>query len=186
VIQSFDPNHPATKDLVQNQGQAIFPQTRTVGLGKLPDGATGTVLAHSLGTAFGWTGTGNAAPGKPGPGDKKGPLDLMAAIDAPVKAFGGDAAAPADKRARLVVAGTSVLLSNSGVAAFNNQDLLVNSLRWLADEEKRIALAPKKAENSPLMLDRGRLQLVWWSFILMALAALGMGLLVTVSRRAAA
>jgi ABC-type uncharacterized transport system involved in gliding motility auxiliary subunit len=184
VIQDFDPNHPVTKDLVQAHGQAIFPQTRTVGLGKLPDGATGTVLAHSLGTAFGWTGTGNSAPTKPGPHDKKGPLDLMVAIDAPVKAFGGDAAS--DKKARLVVVGSSVLLCNNGVAAFNNQDLMVNSMRWLADEEKRIALAPKKAENSPLLLDRGRLQLVWWSFILMALGALGTGVLVTLRRRSAA
>lgn len=186
VIRNFDPSHAVTRDLVQNHGQAIFPQTRTVGLGKLPDGATGTVLAHSLGTAFGWTGKGNTAPSKPGPHDLKGPLDLMVAIDAPPKAFGGDASAPADKRARLVVTGTSALLSNNGVGAFNNQDLLVNSLRWLANDEKRIALAPKPADNSPLMLERGRLELVWWSFILMALGALGTGVLVTWRRRAAA
>jgi hypothetical protein len=63
---------------------------------------------------------------------------------------------------------------------------VVNSLRWLADEEQRIALAPKPRENSPLILDRGRLQLIWWSFILMALGAAGMGVLVYTLRRRAA
>jgi hypothetical protein len=188
VIQNFDPSHPITKDLMQQQGQgqgqAIFPQTRSVSLGKLPEGGSGTALAHTLGSAFGWAGSGNRAPGKPGPGDKKGPLDLMVAVEAPVKAFGGDASS--DKKARLVVAGTSILLTNQGLAAFNNQDLIVNSVRWLGDEEKRIALAPKKPENTPMMLDGGRLKLVWWTFFLTALAALGMGVLVHVRRRSAA
>lgn len=186
VVQNFDPSHVATKDLVAQQGQAIFPQTRTVGLGKLGEGATGTVLAHSLQTAFGWTGSGSRAPSKAGPGDKKGPLDLMVALEAPLKDFGGDPAAPADKRARLVVLGTSVLLSNRAVSAFNNQDLVVNSLRWLADDEKRISLAPKPANSQPLLLDRARLAMIWWTVILLSLGSLAVGAMVTLKRRRAA
>jgi ABC-type uncharacterized transport system involved in gliding motility auxiliary subunit len=184
VIQDFDANHPITRDLRSLQGQAIFPQTRSVGLGPLPNGATGTVLARSLGTAFGWTGQGSQAPNKPGPGDTRGPLDLAVAIEAPLSAFGGEDAE--GKKARLVVLGTSQILANQLVVVFNNQDLVVNSLRWLADEEQRIALAPKPKENSPLILDRGRLQLIWWSFILMALGAAGMGVAVNTLRRRAA
>jgi ABC-type uncharacterized transport system involved in gliding motility auxiliary subunit len=181
--QGFDPSHPITKDLRSGQGQAIFPQTRSVSLGKLPEGATGTVLAHSLPSAFGWMGSGNKAPNKPGPGDKKGPLDLAVAIEAPTKAFGGP---DGEKRARLVVFGTSQFLANQLVVVFNNQDLVVNSTRWLADEEKRIALAPKPKENSPLLLDRGRMSMVWWSVLLMALGAAGMGVAVYTMRRRAA
>lgn len=184
VIRDFDANHPITKDMRSQQGQVVFPQTRTVGLGTLPEGATGTVLAHSLPTAFGWAGTGNAAPNKPGPNDKRGPLDLAVAIEAPLKAFGGEDVP--DKKARLVVLGTAQIMANQLVVVFNNQDLLVNSLRWLSDDEKRIALAPKPADNSPLILDRGRLELVWWSFILMALGAAGAGVLVYTMRRRAA
>lgn len=184
VIQDFDSGHPITRDLRANQGQAIFPQTRSMSLGKLPDGANGTVLARTLPSAFGWTGTGSQAPNKPGPSDKRGPLDLAIAVEAPLKAFGG--ADSPDKKARLVVLGTGQIVANQLVVVFNNQDLIVNSVRWLADEEKRIALAPKPKENSPLILDRGRLQLVWWSFILLALGSAVAGLTVyTVRRRTA-
>ncbi len=105
------------------------------------------------------------------------------ALEAPVKAFGGP---DGEQRARVVVLGTSQIAANQLVVLFNNQDLIVNGLRWLADEEKRIALAPKPKENSPLLLDRGRLQLVWWSFILMALAAATAGVAVYTLRRRAA
>lgn len=184
VVQEFDRSHPVTRDLAERQGQAVFPQTRSLSLQGLPEGAQGTVLARSLATAFGWTGSGNQAPNRPQAGDRLGPLDLMAAVDAPVAAFGGEAGS--DKRARLVVLGTSQILANQLVGVFNNQDLVVNGLRWLADEEQRIALAPKPRENSPLMLDRGRLQMVWWGFILMALGAAAMGLGVYAARRRAA
>jgi ABC-type uncharacterized transport system involved in gliding motility auxiliary subunit len=186
IIQTFDSNHPVTKDLAAQKGQTIFPKTRTVELGKLPEDAEGTVLARTLETAFGWTGSGNNAPGQPGPSDKKGPLSLMVAVDAPLKDFGGDAAAPPDKKARLVVLGTGILLENQAVAAFNNQDLVINSLRWLTDEEKRISLAPKPAENQPLLLDAGRQRMIWWTVILMALSAAGAGVAVSVARRRSA
>jgi ABC-type uncharacterized transport system involved in gliding motility auxiliary subunit len=183
IIQAFDPQHAITKDLLEQHGQAIFPQTRSLALAaKLPDGAVGTALAKTLPSAFGWTGKGTRAPSRAGAGDNKGPVALMVSVELPLKAFGGDAAAT-DKQARVVALGSSVVLDNQGVSAFNNQDLVINSLRWLSGEEKRIALAPKEKDDSPLLLDRGRLLMVWWTFILMALGALGMGVLVTLRRR---
>jgi len=183
IIQTFDPEHAVTKDLAAQKGQAIFPETCSLETDKLPEGATATVLAKTLGTAFGWTGSGDRAPTRPGARDKKGPLGLMVAVDAPVRDFGGDPGAPPDKVARVVVLGTSVLMDNQAVGAFNNQDLVVNSLRWLADEEKRISLAPKPTDSQPILLEGGRQRMVWWSFILMALAALGAGIAVSASRR---
>ena len=183
IIQAFDRQHAITKHLLEQHGQAIFPQTRSLALAaKLPEGAVGTALAKTLPSAFGWTGKGTRAPSRAGAGDNKGPVALMLSVELPLKAFGGDATA-SDKQARVVALGSSVVLDNQGVSAFNNQDLVVNSLRWLSGEEKRIALAPKEKDNSPLLLDRGRLLMVWWTFILMALAALGMGVLVTLKRR---
>jgi ABC-type uncharacterized transport system involved in gliding motility auxiliary subunit len=186
ITNKFDTSNPVTKDLSEQHGQVMFPETRTIELGKLPEGANGTVLVRSLETAFGWTGSGNSAPSHAGPKDKKGPLDLAVAIEAPVKDFGGDAAAPAEKKARLVALGTSMLMGNQGVGVFNNQDLVVNSLRWLADEEKRIALAPKPTDNEPMMLDGGRMRLMWFTVLLLAFGALGAGVTVAVLRRRSA
>jgi ABC-type uncharacterized transport system involved in gliding motility auxiliary subunit len=184
VVQDFDGSHPVTRDLKQNGGQVLFPQTRSVSLGKLPEGATGSALAHSLPSAFGWMGTGNNVPNKPSGADKRGPLDLGVAIEAPLKAFGG--ADGGDKKARLIVLGTSQFMANQLVVVFNNQDFLVNGVRWLADEEKRIALAPKPKENNPLILDRGRMKLLWWSVLLLALGSAGAGMAVYTLRRRAA
>lgn len=183
IIQTFDPSQAITKDLAQQHGQAIFPQSCTITQGKLPLGAQFTALAQTLPTAFGWTGSGDRAPSHPGPHDKRGVLDLMASVEAPVGDFGGAPNAPADQKARLVIIGTSVLMDNQAVGAFNNQDLVVNSLRWLGDEEKRIALAPKPKENDPLYLDAARQRLIWWSIVLLALGALGAGAGIAVARR---
>ena len=107
----------------------------------------------------------------------------MVSVDAPSKDFGAAPNAPADQRARLVVLGTSLVLQNRAEGAFNNQDLVLNSLRWLADEENRVALAPKPVDNQPLFLDAARARLIRWSALLLALAALGAGIAVSVRRR---
>ncbi len=184
IIQTFDSLSPVTKDLAQQHGQAIFPTTSTLSVGTLPMGATDSELAKTLPTAFGWTGKGDRAPGRPGPKDKRGPLTLMLSVEAPAKDFGTAAAADA-KTARIVALGTSVLMDNQAVTAFNNQDLVVNSVRWLADEEKRIALAPKPVDNQPLLMDAARQRVIWWSFIFMALGAMVAGVVVSMRRRRA-
>ncbi|HXB98108.1 MAG TPA: GldG family protein, partial [bacterium] len=183
IVQSFDPGHPATKDLLDQHGQGMFPQTRTVSLAaKLPDGANGVTMARSLPTAFAWAGKGDKVATRPGPGDTKGPVSLMVSVELPLKDFGGDAS-DVEKRARLVVLGSSSVLANMGVGAYNNQDLVVNSLRWLAGDEKRIALAPKPTENSPLLLDHTRMGLMSWAMVLMVLGALGMSVGVGMRRK---
>ena len=183
IVSSFDASHAVTKDM--RGAQIMFPQGRSLGLApKLPEGWQATALAKAMPSAWGWTGLGSKVPTKAGPSDLKGPLDLIYALEGPAKAF--DASAMDGKVARLVVFGTSQMFANQLVVAFNNQDFIVNSVRWLADEEKRIAIAPKAPENSPLLLDSSRLKLIWWSFILLSLAALGAGISVTVLRRSAA
>ena len=185
LVQNFDRSHPATKDLAAQGGTAVFMLARTASLGKVPEGGTGTVLAKSLPTAYGWRGTGNRPPNKPGPGDLKGPLDMMVAIEAPVKDFGGDAAS--DKKGRVVAVGNSASLSNAWMAnpSTANQSLFLNSLRWLADEEKRIALPPKPKENSPIILDAGRASGIRWSIFLLLAGTLATGILVGRARRRA-
>jgi hypothetical protein len=186
LVQSFDSGHPATKDLATQGGMAVFMLARTASLGKLPEGATGTVLAKSLPSAYAWRGTGNRPPAKPGPGDIKGPLDLMVAVESPVKAFGGEAGS--GKLARLVVVGNSGALGNAWMAnpSTANQALFLNCLRWLADEEKRISLPPKPKENNPIVLDAARASLIRWTMFFMLLGTLGAGMLVSRARKQAA
>jgi ABC-type uncharacterized transport system involved in gliding motility auxiliary subunit len=184
LVQTFDRSHPATRDLASQGGTAVFTLARTVSLGKLPAVVTGTVLARSLGTAYGWKGAGNQPPRKPGPGDLKGPLDLMVSVEGPVSAFGGDAS---DKKARLVAIGNTGALGNAWMAnpSTANQALFLNCVRWLADEEKRIALPPKPQENSPIILDAGRASLIRWVMFLLLAATLGTGVAVGRARRRA-
>jgi ABC-type uncharacterized transport system len=184
MVQTFDKAHPATRDLAAQGGTAVFMLARTVSLeAKLPAGATGTILARSLPTAYGWRGAGNHPPNKPGPGDLKGPLDLMAGLESPASNFGGDANAA--KMARLVVIGNTSALGNAwmGNASTANQALFLNSMRWLADEEKRIALPPRPSENSPLMLDSGRASLIRWFIFLLLAGTLGTGIAVSRARK---
>jgi hypothetical protein len=67
--------------------------------------------------------------------------------------------------------------------SFANQALFLNSVRWLADEEKRIALPPKPKENSPLALDGSRISLIRWSILLLLAGTLAAGVLVTRARK---
>lgn len=185
LASTFDAGHPVTKDLKNGQQQLIFPLCQSVAVkDKLPAGVNGSILVTSNPTAWAYRGQGNKLPGKPGPGDMAGPVKLAAASEGPGSVF--KAGAAAGKNFRVVVYGTSRLLSNEGIALYNNQDLTVNSARWLADEEKNISIAAKKEESQPLMLDRGRVALMWWTILLLPFGVLGAGLVVVMRRRRAA
>lgn len=84
-----------------------------------------------------------------------------------------------------MVFGTSHLLSNDGIGLYNNQDIDMNSARWLADDEKRISIEAKEAESQPLMLDRGRMFLIGIILLLLPLGIAFLGLGVVLRRRQA-
>src|SRR6185369_9091013 len=87
AVNSFDSGHPIIKGM---QMQVVMPLTRSVDKeAKLPDGVKATVLAHSLPSAWGYAGTSNRIPGKPGPGDTKGPVPLGVALEIEPRVFGG-------------------------------------------------------------------------------------------------
>lgn len=182
LASTFDATHPVTKDMRSGQQQLIFPLTQSVSLkDKLPEGVGGAVLATSNPTAWAYKGQGNRIPGKPGPGDQAGPIKLVAATEGGGNVFGPVSGTA--KSFRLVTYGTSRLMTNDGIAMYNNQDLTVNSARWLADDEKRISIAAKEEENQPLILERSRMAMIWWVIILLPFSTLGLGLLVVLRRR---
>lgn len=188
IIASFDPSHPITKDMAEQRSQMIMPIGRSVALSaSMPAGAQGTALAKTLGTAWAYRGNSDKIPAKATAADGKGPLTVAVAVEAEAKLFKKTADSKTDTSnpARLVVMGSSGILGNQGIAMFNNQDFSVNAVRWLADEEKRIAIAPKNEESVGLHLDKGTVSLIWWSLILLCLGTLALGITVTLRRKRA-
>jgi hypothetical protein len=188
IINRFDLAHPITKDMAEQRSQLIFPLGRSVSLSRsMPAGAQGTALATTFDTAWSYRGSSDRIPAKPTAADGKGPLTVAVAVEVEAKNFVKRPSDPgvSTKPARLVVLGSSSLLGNQGIAMFNNQDFSVNSVRWLADEENRISIAPKNEENVGLQLDKGTVALVWWSLILLCGGTLVLGIVVTLRRKRA-
>lgn len=115
--------------------------------------------------------------------DTKGPLDLMLAIE--------DASA----KARMVVIGTSSLVTNGSLRAravtsggqqitFGNGLLILNAVNWLGGQEDLIQIPPKTNQPQPVLLSAEQSSFVFWSsFLLVPLAILIVGALVWWRRR---
>jgi ABC-type uncharacterized transport system involved in gliding motility auxiliary subunit len=110
--------------------------------------------------------------------DLRGPLHLAAAVE-PVLPEGDatpapDAPAPT---ARLAVFGDSDFPTNNYFRLLGNGDLFLNVINWLAADEQTIAIRPKEARMSPLILSDGQEKTVFWvSVVALPGVALLMGL----------
>ncbi len=172
IVSQFDGSHPVTREFRAGEHQMILPVAQSIDVKSIfPAGAMGTALLTSNPTAWAYRGTGNRLPSKPGAGDKPGPVKLAAAVEGPVTGLGGQGEA----KWRVVVIGCSRIMSNQGLTLYNNQDFAVNSARWLADDIKRIAIAARKEESQPLMLDRARMSAIWLGGLLLSLGTLAIG-----------
>jgi ABC-type uncharacterized transport system involved in gliding motility auxiliary subunit len=186
IIANFDREHPITKGLVETRSQIIVPLARSVSLeAKMPPEAHGTAIASTFNSAWAYKGTANAIPNKPTASDTKGPLSLAVAVETDPKLYIKNPGDAGSKPGRLVVLGSSGMLGNQAIAMFNNQDFLVNSVRWLCDDEKHIAIAPRNEATAPLALEHSTMGLIWWSVILLSLGTLGLGIAVLMRRRRA-
>jgi ABC-type uncharacterized transport system involved in gliding motility auxiliary subunit len=117
-------------------------------------------LARSNPTAWGYVGGSNQLPGKPGPGDHKGPLTLAVAFTAEPKVFGAEGTT-ASAKARVTVFGSAMAFSNQALGIYNNQDLGVNTLRWMASDEKHVSIKARDIDNQPIVVSRQRMALIW-------------------------
>jgi ABC-type uncharacterized transport system involved in gliding motility auxiliary subunit len=182
AVQNFDASHPIVKDMHM---QVVLPMTRSVDEeAKLPEGVKATVLARSLPDAWGYSGGSNRIPGKPGPADTKGPVPLAVALEIEPRVFGGPASSTSTAKAEMVVYGTSLAFSNQGLGIFNNQDLGVNSVRWLTQDESHISIKPRDQENVPLILPQSRMNLIWLlSLVGLPGIVLATGIVVAIRRK---
>src|SRR5574341_28745 len=95
--------------------------------------------------------------------DTQGPLDLAAAVASKAPETAGEregGAAPPAWRA--VVVGNARFATNGFLNMLGNGDLLTSSINWLAEDEDLIAISPKEASSSPLLLTAGQQRLVFW------------------------
>jgi ABC-type uncharacterized transport system involved in gliding motility auxiliary subunit len=111
--------------------------------------------------------------------DARGPLDLAAAVSpkrAP-PAPDGAAEPPNPPAWRALVAGNARFATNRFFNASGNGDLFAAAVNWLAEERDLIAIRPKEASSSPLLLTAGQQRVVFWMPVLIvpgAVAAFGM------------
>lgn len=162
VVNRYE-NHPVTSTLADNV--TVFPESRSL---LLP--ADGAQKAQAL---FSSSPNTYAAPDlKALEGEinlsklERGPFLLAAAgqlpaPDQPPAPEGQAAPAPAPaKGGRYIVVGNSRWASNGSVGRYENRNLLVNMINWLAADEDLISIPPKSESDSTIVLSPVQLRIV--------------------------
>jgi len=99
-------------------------------------------------------GSGDGTPGETGGGGETGAAgdQETAAADA---ADGGETTPPDDLEGRLVVFGDSDWVRNEKLTVLYNEDLLLNTVGWLAGQEELISIRPRQRRASRVTLTTG-------------------------------
>jgi ABC-type uncharacterized transport system involved in gliding motility auxiliary subunit len=83
-----------------------------------------------------------------------------------------------------VAYGTSGFVTNSHLNLSGNRDLFLNSVSWLAEEEELIAIRPRQATFTPLVLTANQGRLAFWTTVIIPpFAILGTWVTVFLRRR---
>jgi ABC-type uncharacterized transport system involved in gliding motility auxiliary subunit len=172
VVLQYE-SHPITRDM---GGLAtILPIVRSVGPAKaLPTGVNVQVLAKSSPQSWAETDRTELESGRveQDAKDLKGPVPL--------------AAVATKDKARIVVYGTSNIVSNQFLNLQGNRDFFLNAVSWLAEEEDQIAIRPKETKQTPVFMSAQQAQAVFILpvLVLPGLALVG-GIVAVVRRRSA-
>ncbi len=116
--------------------------------------------------------------------DAQGPLDLAAAIVPKTAEPPGEQVPAKSGTWRVVVAGNARFATNGFLNLSGNGDFLTSSINWLAQDEDLIAIRPKEAASSPLLLTSAQQRVVFWMPVVLIPGAIGVfGLTVWRQRR---
>jgi gliding motility-associatede transport system auxiliary component len=111
-------------------------------------------------------------------GDKKGPIALMSAVNAPIASAtppkpGDDTPKP---ETRVVVVGDSDFAENTVLGIPGNRDLFMNIVGWLSQQENLISIRPKEADDRRVTLtERQQSNIVWLSLLVIPGFVFGTG-----------
>ncbi len=141
--------HPITNGFSQ---RTVFPMTRSVEpQSPLKAGLTVVGLAKTSDTSWAETdlvGIFQKQTAKFTDKDRKGPVDVADAVDGDLKTLGF----AKDGQAKMVVIGSTDFANNQYFNQFFNRDFTVNSVDWLAGEEKSISIRPRTMHASAFRL----------------------------------
>ena len=111
-------------------------------------------------------------------GDKKGPVSIAAAANAPVAA--ATPPKPGDEgpkpETRVVVFGDSDFAANATLAIQGNRDLFMNTIGWLSQQENLISIRPKEPDDRRLTMTAAQqTNLVWLALLIIPGVIFGSG-----------
>lgn len=125
--------------------------------------------------------------------DRQGPVPIGAVATLEVqsdvpgpRSEGSDSDKTGDRKGGIVAYGTSAFIKNTYLNLSGNRDLFLNSLSWLAEEEELIAIRPREAKFTPLVLTATQARFAFWGAVVFPpLAIIGAGAAVALRRRRA-
>ena len=180
VVTSYE-QHPITASFNQ---RTVFPMARSVepesglksGLSVAPLAKTSNTSWAEVDIAGIFVRQTASFGGK----DRKGPITVADAIEADLKALGG----AKEGQARMVAIGSTDFANNQYFNQFFNRDFAVNSVDWLAGEEKSISIRPRTLHASSFRLTVQQFSLVFaLSVLLLPEVLLILGIAVWWERR---
>ena len=168
--------HEITADLSKNNIGSVFPLTRYIERKeKLAEGVKFEYLAKSSPKAWGETEPHQKEiqfnEGK----DARGPLTLAAVVTREIKDKG---------QAKIIIFGSSLIAANNYLLMNGNQDLVLNSFNWFADEKTLVSISPKKSKTHIMMLTPNQnIIIAIFTVILIPLTIVLFGLIYWLRRR---
>ncbi len=182
-LGSFNTQHPITRVLDK---QMVFTLARSLVLADdMPGDAQGTVLLRSTPDTWAEVDLSDVVQRRTIVQDDDelvGPLPVAVAVTAPSNVEVGAGARRRDTR--LVVVGDSTLASNEDINFAGNQNFLLNTVAWLAEQEDLIAIRPTGKQDLPISMTPNQQRLIAWIAILGTSQAVALvGLVVYVLRR---
>jgi len=178
VVTQYE-QHPITKNF---NLASFFPLAQTVDAVETP-GASVQVLGQT--SSDSWAETDKAAFDRGEVSfdqekDRKGPvpvgavatIEVTSNVQGPTskvpteeKAVNGEPSTVNAKKGGIVAYGTSAFIKNTYLNLSGNRDLFLNSLSWLAEEEELIAIRPRQAKFTPLVLTASQARLALWGTV---------------------
>jgi ABC-type uncharacterized transport system involved in gliding motility auxiliary subunit len=153
LIHTFAPYNPVTRNL-SNRTMLLFPRARPVELGRKP-GPDDKLDRAAFASKRSWVSPDLALAVA---GRETAPPEGASGSEISVAATGRFPRGEddAEKETRIVVIGDRDFASNRLLEALYNRDLFMNSVRWLSNDEKRIALGDKgwTPNQDPLTLQQ--------------------------------
>ncbi len=193
IIRSFDPKHPVVQSLINYDLALHVGRTRSV----RPDpslatsgGLSAVAIAHASPTAWGEVGVELIRrpkfdhPGNIHPIRGFEPADRLGIVVASERVGVRDNLPFSVRRGRLVVFGSSDLITNSRIVNIGNQSIFLNAVNWAVDSDTKLAIPARPIERFQLSLSSAELRNLRYT-LLLALpgAAALLGLMVYWARR---